>query len=99
MQPVVKETADTFGRTRKEIAIRQDLAQNLFAIEADEDQIEQVLLDLYVNAAEAMSTCADGAAGRPGGGDLVLKTTNVTHIRVGMRDIVPKDPLMDWGCL
>jgi nitrogen-specific signal transduction histidine kinase/CheY-like chemotaxis protein len=69
LNQLVKETAETFGRTRKEIAIRQDLAQNLFAIEADEDQIEQVLLDLYVNAADAM----------PGGGDLVLKTTNVTH--------------------
>jgi CheY-like chemotaxis protein len=66
---LVEETADTFGRTKKEIIIRREPAQDLFAIEADEGQIEQILLNLYVNAADAM----------PGGGQLVLKTRNATH--------------------
>ncbi len=74
MQPVdlnrlVEEISETFGRTRKGITIHRDLAENLFAIEADEAQIEQVLLNMYVNAGDAM----------PGGGDLILKTMNVTH--------------------
>jgi len=58
-----------FGRTKREIVIHQDLAEDLLGIEADEGQIEQVLLNMCVNAADAM----------PGGGDLSLKTMNVTH--------------------
>jgi len=55
--------------TRREIRVHQDLAKDLFGIHADQDQIEQVLLNLYVNGSDAM----------PGGGDLFLKTMNVTH--------------------
>ncbi len=76
---LVKESSDAFGRTGKEITIHRELAEDLFAIEADEGQIEQLLLNLFMNAADAMSVRADGAAGRPGGGDLILKTINATH--------------------
>jgi PAS domain S-box-containing protein len=69
LNQLVEETCDTFGRTRKEITIHRELAEGLFAIEADRVQIEQVLLNLFVNAADAM----------PGGGDLILKTVNMTH--------------------
>jgi len=69
LNQLVEETSDTFGRTRKAIAIHRELAEDLFAIEADQTQIEQVLLNLFVNAADAM----------PSGGDLVLKTMNTTH--------------------
>jgi PAS domain S-box-containing protein len=66
---LIKHTTETFGRTRREITIRQELTEGLLAMEADEGQIEQVLLNLYVNAADAMPT----------GGELILKTMNVTH--------------------
>jgi len=66
---LVEDTSDMFGRTKREIAIHRDLAEDLLGIEADEGQIEQVLLNMCVNAADAM----------PGGGDLSLKTMNVTH--------------------
>ncbi|MEE9420272.1 MAG: PAS domain S-box protein, partial [Desulfatiglandaceae bacterium] len=68
LNQLVRETSDTFAATRKEITVHRELAKDLWAIKADQGQIEQVLLNLYVNAADAM----------PGGGDLFLKTTNVT---------------------
>ena len=69
LNKLVKELSETFGRTRKEITIHQELATELFAVEGDQGQIEQVVLNLYVNAADAM----------PDGGDLILKTMNLTH--------------------
>ncbi|MBU4185743.1 MAG: PAS domain S-box protein [Proteobacteria bacterium] len=69
LNQIVKETSETFGRTKKEITIHRELAEDLFAIEADPRQIQQVLLNLFINAADAM----------PGGGDLILRTMNTTH--------------------
>ncbi|RLB79378.1 MAG: hypothetical protein DRH17_13870, partial [Deltaproteobacteria bacterium] len=69
LNQLVEETSETFSRTNKEITIHQELAKDLFAIEADLGQIEQVLLNLYVNAADAMH----------GGGNLILKTMNTAH--------------------
>ena len=69
LNQLVEETSDTFGRAKKEIVIHRGLAEDLFAIEADQAQIEKVLFNLFVNAADAMS----------GGGDLILKTMNTTH--------------------
>jgi PAS domain S-box-containing protein len=69
LNKLVIETSESIGRARKEISIHRELAADLFAIEADYGQIQQVLLNLFVNAADAM----------PVGGDLILKTANVTH--------------------
>ena len=69
LNEIVKQTSDAFGRTKREITIRRELAQDLSAIKADQGQIEQVLLNLYINAADAM----------PDGGQLILKTMNTTH--------------------
>ena len=77
---LVEDTSETFGRTRKEITIVRELAVNLLAIEADAGQIEQVLLNLFVNASDAM----------PGGGGLILKTFNVTHKDIKGRVYEPK---------
>lgn len=67
---LVKEAVYTFGEARKEIKVHQALAEDLSGMLADQGQIEQVLLNVCVNAVEAM----------PGGGDLFLKTMNVTHM-------------------
>jgi CheY-like chemotaxis protein len=57
-----------FGNTKKEIRIHSKFAKDLWNVEADRGQIRQVLLNLYVNAWQAM----------PGGGDLYIQTDNVT---------------------
>ena len=69
LNQIVEESAAAFGRTRKEITIRCELADDLLAVEADQGQIQQVLLNLFVNAADAMPT----------GGKLELKTSNASH--------------------
>jgi CheY-like chemotaxis protein len=56
-----------FGNTKKEIRIHSRFAEDLWTVEADRGQVQQVLLNLYVNAWQAM----------PGGGDLYIQTDNV----------------------
>ena len=91
---IVAESAETFGRTRKEITIEQNLEDDLFSIAADKGQIDQVLFNLYVNAADAM----------PGGGKLLLKTQNVTHLNIKSDQYNPEPGnyvqinISDTGC-
>jgi len=55
-----------FGRTCKELTFHEDLAEDLWPAEVDPRQIDQVLLNMYVNAFHAM----------PDGGDLYVQTRN-----------------------
>jgi len=63
---VIKNTAQMFGRTRKEIIIHEKTDSGLWSVMADRNQMEQVLLNLYINAWQAM----------PDGGHLYIKTEN-----------------------
>jgi len=65
---LVKKTVGIFSRTTKEIAIYEKYAEDLCFVEVDQGQIGQVLLNIYVNALQAM----------PGGGELYIKTENIT---------------------
>ena len=69
LNQLVEETSKTFGRTRREITIHRELSSNLFPIEGDLGQIEQILINLFVNAADAM----------PEGGNIFLTTVNIPH--------------------
>jgi PAS domain S-box-containing protein len=64
---LVDKTAGMFGRTKKEIRIHRTFATDAWGVETDRRQMEQVLLNLFVNAWQAM----------PGGGDLYLGTENM----------------------
>jgi PAS domain S-box-containing protein len=64
---IIEKSATMFGRTKKEIRINMDLSHEIWTVELDRGQIEQALLNLYVNAWQAM----------PEGGDLYLETENV----------------------
>ncbi len=69
MNEIVENTSKTFGKMKREIIIHRELTQRPYDIEADQGQMEQMLLNLYINAADAMA----------GGGDLILQTQNVIH--------------------
>ncbi|MGQ9688727.1 MAG: PAS domain S-box protein [Desulfobaccales bacterium] len=64
---LVEATADMFGRTRPELVIQKELSPNLPAVEVDFSQVQQVLINLLINAWHAM----------PQGGRITLKTRAV----------------------
>jgi PAS domain S-box-containing protein len=68
LNEVVRKTSGMFGRTKKGLEIQCRLAEELWTVEVDQGQIEQALLNLYLNAWQAM----------PGGGILRIGTENQT---------------------
>ncbi len=67
LNDIIDKSSALFARTKKEIRVHTELAEDLWTAEVDRGQIEQVLLNLYVNAWQAMTN----------GGDLFLQTENV----------------------
>jgi nitrogen-specific signal transduction histidine kinase/CheY-like chemotaxis protein len=64
---IVKKTSSMFARTKKEIDILFECRENIFSVEVDPTQIEQVLLNLYMNAWQAM----------PEGGKIYTEIKNI----------------------
>ena len=68
LKELVNKSSEMFGRTKKEITIHKKSQKDIWTVEADQNQIEQVLLNIYVNAWQSM----------PGGGEVHLEIENVT---------------------
>jgi len=66
LNDIVKKTAMMFSRTRKEISIEENYRNDLWLVDADQGQVEQVLMNIYINAWHAM----------PQGGTICLRTDN-----------------------
>ena len=77
---ILKESAGTLQRTRKDISIHFDLAPDLHPVEADINQIEQVLMNLFINASDAMND----------GGDLYLTARNIDAGDITGKAYAPK---------
>ena len=67
LNEILSRSAEMFGRTKQEIAIEKKFEKNLWPVEVDVSQIEQVFLNLFVNAWHAM----------PSGGEIYLTTSNM----------------------
>jgi two-component system cell cycle sensor histidine kinase/response regulator CckA len=79
---VVEKTATIFSRTKKEVAIHRNLEKDIWPAEVDRGQMEQVFMNLFVNAWQAM----------PGGGKLYLDTVNTVLTETDL-----KHPYMKTG--
>jgi CheY-like chemotaxis protein len=66
LNDLIEKSSQMFGRTKKEITIYKKYHDQIWTVEIDRSQIEQVLLNIFVNAWQAM----------PAGGDLYIQTKN-----------------------
>ncbi len=68
LNEIIRRSSDIFGKTKENITINPKYQKDLWTVEVDQGQIDQVLLNLYLNARQSM----------PDGGELFLQTENVT---------------------
>ena len=66
LNDVVKTSSNLFRRTNKETIVLCECPEDIWTVEADRSQIEQVLVNLYLNARQAMGP----------GGTIQVKTEN-----------------------
>ncbi len=67
LNTIVENSTKMFTRTHKEIVTHKKLQNDLWSVKVDPGQIEQVLINLYLNAWHAM----------PDGGDIYIQTENI----------------------
>ena len=80
LNELVTKTAETFGRTRKQITVVLNLAPETMIVNADRGQMEQTLLNLFVNASDAM----------PEGGRLAVGTGTRSHFQMRAKIYDPR---------
>ncbi len=77
LNEIVEKQSMLFRRAKKEINVITEYEKELWTVEVDRNQIEQVLMNIFVNAWQAMPS---------GSGDLNIKTENVT---LGDSEVLP----------
>jgi two-component system, cell cycle sensor histidine kinase and response regulator CckA len=80
LNDLVKNISETFGETRKDIHIHHSFEDGNCPVDADQGQLEQVLLNLFINAGEAMLE----------GGDLFLSTKIISGNEITDKPFRPK---------
>ena len=80
LNSVVQDTLSIFSRMKKEINTHLELSDDIYGIEADHGQIEQVLMNLYANSADAI----------PDVGNITVKTRNASHQIMDNKTYNPK---------
>ncbi|MBN2497365.1 MAG: PAS domain S-box protein [Deltaproteobacteria bacterium] len=66
LNALVENNVEMFARAKRQLTVREKLQDNLWPVEADSGQMDQVLINLFVNAWQAM----------PHGGELSIETGN-----------------------
>lgn len=66
MAEFVSASVDMFARTHRELRVHLNVGPNIAPVEVDRTQMEQVLLNIFMNAHQAM----------PGGGDMSVTVEN-----------------------
>ncbi len=69
LNKLIEKTGNVFNASRKDIFLHYNLAEDLLGVEIDEKQIQQALMNILINSADAM----------PQGGKILLQTQNVSH--------------------
>jgi PAS domain S-box-containing protein len=68
LNDLIEKSSQMFSRARKEIKVYRQFQQDIWMVEVDREQIEQAMLNLYINSWQAM----------PDGGELYIQTQNLT---------------------
>ena len=79
---LVAELVETVALARRDLRLRTELEPGLPAVRADRAQLQQVLLNLLLNAADAM----------PQGGDAAVRTRRIAAEQLGERSTPPRAP-------
>ena len=104
LNQALREAMEALGRSRKDIACRHRLRQILPRVKFDKDELKQILLNLFVNAADAMPhggtlRVETSLASREEARKFILQPVSDLYVRLRIRDSAtvkpsPKSPAL-----